>query len=115
MDNEQKHTVVELRKQGCGYKKIAAHLGVTSDAVKYFCRKNDLAGNRSKSAALYNPIPDEIEKLRKNEMDYRLGKMMADYLSHQKLMSKKEYKQTITRLLNRYEPILSALENEHNK
>ncbi|SUN61525.1 Uncharacterised protein [Streptococcus gallolyticus] len=41
--------------------------------------------------------------------------MMADYLSHQKLMSKKEDKQTITRSLNRYEPILSALENEHDK
>lgn len=45
--------MVELREQGYGYKKIAAHLGVTSDAVRYFFRKNDLAGNRSKSAVLY--------------------------------------------------------------
>ncbi|TYC50293.1 hypothetical protein ESZ50_02780 [Weissella muntiaci] len=106
LNNEQKHTVVELRKHGYGYKKIAVHLGVTPDSVRYICRKNDLAGNCSATATLYNPIPDEIEKLHKNEMDYRLGKTMADYRLHQKLMGKKEYKRTIARLLNRYEPIL---------
>ena len=34
MNNVQKHTVVKLRKQGYGYKKIATHLGVTIDQPK---------------------------------------------------------------------------------
>ncbi|MDE8064176.1 helix-turn-helix domain-containing protein [Erysipelothrix rhusiopathiae] len=115
LDNAQKHTIAKLRKKGHSYKQIADHLGVKPESVRYYCRKNDLAGNRTTTASLYNPIPDEIQKLRKNEMDYRLGKMMADYLLHQKLMSKKEYKQTIIRLLKRYEPILGALESEYGK
>ena len=34
-----------LRKQGFGYRQIALELGLSRDAVRYYCKTHDLAGN----------------------------------------------------------------------
>jgi endogenous inhibitor of DNA gyrase (YacG/DUF329 family) len=40
MNNSEKEKVSELRRFGWGYKKIAAEIGVSEDAVKGFLRRN---------------------------------------------------------------------------
>ena len=45
MDEFQKKRICELRADGCGYKLIAAELGVSRDVVRNFCRKNGLNGH----------------------------------------------------------------------
>lgn len=44
MNLAQKQQTELLRNQGFGYKKIAKHLGVSVDAVKYHCKKAGLNG-----------------------------------------------------------------------
>lgn len=41
MTEEQKTKIIELRKLGLGYKKIANHLGITRDSVRGYCRRNE--------------------------------------------------------------------------
>ncbi|HFI0081495.1 TPA: hypothetical protein ACGORC_000882 [Streptococcus suis] len=48
-------------------------------------------------------------------MDYRLSKMMVDYLLSSGVISKRERKAAINRLLKVYEPIIGTLEAEHGK
>lgn len=36
----QEEQIKRLRQDGCGYKKIAQVLGLSVDAVKYYCRKH---------------------------------------------------------------------------
>ena len=45
MDEVQKKRICELRADGCGYKLIAAELGVSRDVVRNFCRKHSLTGH----------------------------------------------------------------------
>ena len=40
MTSCQEEQIKRLRQDGCGYKKIAQALGLSVDAVKYFCRKH---------------------------------------------------------------------------
>ena len=40
MTSCQEKEIRRLRQEGCGYKKIAQALGLSVDAVKYFCRKH---------------------------------------------------------------------------
>lgn len=44
MNETQEMKIKELRDQGLGYKRIANRLSICVDAVKYFCRKNNLTG-----------------------------------------------------------------------
>ena len=47
MTQEQKRQITEMRKQNLGYAYIAKELDISLNTVKAFCRRNDLAGNRS--------------------------------------------------------------------
>jgi DNA invertase Pin-like site-specific DNA recombinase len=47
MTQEQKRRITEMRKQNLGYAYIAKELDISLNTVKVFCRRNDLAGNRS--------------------------------------------------------------------
>lgn len=42
MTDAQKKQITELRKSGCGYKKIARVMGLSDNTVKSFCKRNDL-------------------------------------------------------------------------
>ena len=42
MTKEEKSRIIEMRRDGCGYKSIAASLGVPLYTVKTFCRRNAL-------------------------------------------------------------------------
>ena len=42
MTKEQKNQIAEMRKDGRGYKAIAASLGIPLYSVKTFCRRNGL-------------------------------------------------------------------------
>ena len=44
MTEDQKKKIIELRKLGLGYKKIAKHLGITRDYVRGYCRRNEPFG-----------------------------------------------------------------------
>ncbi|MFR1824982.1 MAG: helix-turn-helix domain-containing protein [Clostridium saudiense] len=44
MTEEQKKKIMELRKQGLGYKRIAKQLNITRDSVRGYCRRNELFG-----------------------------------------------------------------------
>ena len=44
MTKEQADQIDGLRTQGKGYKKIAATLGISVDKVRYYCKKNGMAG-----------------------------------------------------------------------
>lgn len=50
MTEEQRNRIVSARKNGMGYAKIAAEIGMTKNAVAAFCRRNGLSGNMSVSA-----------------------------------------------------------------
>lgn len=112
MDAKDELRVAKLRGEGFGYKSIAKEVGVTVDQVKYYCRKNDLTGNRSK---LDVDEFAEINEIKKSEMNYRLSKMMVDYLYQAKVISTRERTNAIKRLLAYYEPIVGQLEADHGK
>ncbi|ERK34949.1 hypothetical protein I131_13370 [Enterococcus faecium CRL1879] len=105
MDAKDELRVAKLRGEGFGYKSIAKEVGVTVDQVKYYCRKNDLTGNRSKI-----DVDEfaEINEIKKSEMNYRLSKMMVDYLYQTKVISTRERTNAIKRLLAYYEPIVDS-------
>ena len=42
---DQKLQIEFFRKQGIGYRQIAEELGLSRDAVRYYCKTHDLAGN----------------------------------------------------------------------
>ena len=44
MTKEQSNQIDELRSQGKGYKSIAAAVGISVDKVRYYCKKNGMAG-----------------------------------------------------------------------
>lgn len=50
MTEEQRNRIVSARKNGMGYTKIAAEIGMTKNAVAAFCRRNGLSGNMSVGA-----------------------------------------------------------------
>ncbi|MDT2804862.1 MULTISPECIES: hypothetical protein [Enterococcus] len=54
MNETQEMKIKELRNHGVGYKRIANQLNLSVDAVKYFCRKNNLTGT---SAPMFVATP----------------------------------------------------------
>ena len=44
MTDEQKNKIIELRKNGAGYKAIATEVGMSRDAVRSFCKNRNLSG-----------------------------------------------------------------------
>ena len=116
IDSNQKSKMAYLRGQGFGYKRISKALGIPVATVKYHCRKNGFTCNQPKNEVSKTiEINEEIQNLRQAEMDYRLSKMMADYLLSQKIITKRIHKVTIKKLIEKYEPILGSLENEYGK
>ena len=115
MDTPTKQNVIDLRNEGVGYKRIADQLGVSINSVKSFCRSKGLTGNRTNWNAKQALEAAEVTQIKKSEMDYRLSRMMVDYLHSSGVICKCEYKAAINRLLKVYEPIVGTLEAEHGK
>lgn len=44
MDARKREQIIQLRTHGMGYKSIASKLGLSRDAVRYFCQKNNITG-----------------------------------------------------------------------
>ena len=42
MTNEQREQIAELRRQGCGYSKIATTLSLSKNTVKSYCQRNEI-------------------------------------------------------------------------
>ena len=49
MTLEQKNQIAQMREQNLGYAYIAKEMGLSVNTIKAYCRRNDLAGNRSLS------------------------------------------------------------------
>ena len=47
MTELQKTSIAEMRADGYSYAKIAATLGISENTIKSYCRRNNLAGNKS--------------------------------------------------------------------
>ena len=63
MTEEQKIKIIELRKQGLGYKRIAKQLNITRDSVRGYCRRNEPFGEY---------IPSKKKKVKKiNKIEKR--------------------------------------------
>ena len=45
MTDEDRKQIIQLRKQGLGYKAIARALDLTRDSVRGFCKRNNLDGH----------------------------------------------------------------------
>ena len=58
MTQEQKKQIAEMRKQNLGYAYIAKELDLSLNTVKAFCRRNDLAGNRSSTGTQIENIAE---------------------------------------------------------
>ncbi|HFU6099017.1 TPA: hypothetical protein ACGPDI_002177 [Listeria monocytogenes] len=112
MDTPTKQKIIDLRNEGVGYKRIADQLDVS---VKSFCRSKGLTGNRTNWNARQALEVAEVTHIKKSEMDFRLSKMMVDYLQSSGVISKREHTAAINRLWKFYEPIIGTLEAEHGK
>jgi DNA-binding CsgD family transcriptional regulator/endogenous inhibitor of DNA gyrase (YacG/DUF329 family) len=44
MTQQQKETIIKMRRDGCSYSRIAADLSISENTVKSFCRRNNLGG-----------------------------------------------------------------------
>ena len=90
-------------------------LDVSLNTVKSFYHAKGLTGNRTN----WNPKlalgAAEVTQIKKSEMDYRLSKMMVDYLHASGVINKRDRDKAINRLLKVYEPIIGMLEAEHGK
>lgn len=115
MDTTTKQKIIDLRNEGVGYKRIADQLNVPLNTVKSFCRSKGLTGNRTNWNAKQALEAAEVTQIKKSEMDYRLSKIMVDYLQSSGVISKREHKAAINRLLKVYEPIIGTLEAEYGK
>ena len=116
LDSNQKSKIAYLRKQGFGYKRIAAALDLPVATIKYHCRKNGFKGKEIETVKpRIKEISREVQKIKQAEMDYRLTRMMVDYLLAQKLITKRVHKATIKNLIEKFEPILGSLEHEYGK
>ncbi len=64
MTDNQKAQIIKLRAAGNGYGKIAQTLGISSNTVKSFCRRNGVAGIRAaKQTERQNCCPQCGKKL----------------------------------------------------
>ena len=63
MTQEQKNQIIEMRKQNLGYAYIAKELDISLNTVKAFCRRNDLAGNRSTTDTQSENISEASQKV----------------------------------------------------
>lgn len=115
MDTPTKQKIIDLRNEGVGYKRIADQLGVSLNTVKSFCRSKGLTGNRTNWNVKLALEAAEVTQIKKSEMDYRLSKMMVDYLHSSGVINKRDHDKAINRLLKVYEPIIGMLEAEHGK
>lgn len=115
MDTPTKQKIIDLRNEGGGYKRIADQLDVSLNTVKSFCRAKGLTGNRTNWNPRLALEAAEVTQIKKSEMDYRLSKMMVDYLHSSGVINKRDRDKAINKLLKVYEPIIGMLEAEHGK
>ncbi|WP_285023180.1 hypothetical protein [Lactococcus garvieae] len=102
MDTPTKQKIIDLQNEGVGYKRIADQLGVSLNTVKSFCRSKGLTGNRTNWNAKLVLEAAEVTQIKKSEMDYRLSKMMVDYLYESGVINKRDRDKAINRLLRVY-------------
>lgn len=107
--------IIDLRNEGFGYKRIADQLDVSLNTVKSFCRAKGLTCNRTNWNPRLALEAAEVTQIKKSEMDYRLSKMMVDYLHSSSVINKRDRDKAINKLLKVYEPIIGMLEAEHGK
>jgi len=50
--DSQKERIAELRRQGCGYSKIATTLSLSKNTVKSYCQRNELRAGTIKETQL---------------------------------------------------------------
>lgn len=73
MTKDEKSRVVELRRKGMGYIKIAQAIGVSENTVKTFCRRNGLTG----TTVDVQDVPEDLGIAQKPCLC--CGKMVAQY------------------------------------
>lgn len=59
MTDGQRHQIIQLRKEGCGYTAIAKELDISRDTVRSFCRRNGLAGEMAAKTEKADEHPQE--------------------------------------------------------
>ncbi|MGX7257725.1 hypothetical protein RV04_GL001486 [Enterococcus hermanniensis] len=74
-----------------------------------------MTGNRTNWNVKQAIEAAEVTQIKRSEMDYRLSKMMVDYLYSSGIINKREHAMAINRLLNLYQPIIGQLESEYGK
>ncbi|MDR0879177.1 MAG: helix-turn-helix domain containing protein [Clostridioides sp.] len=117
MNDKEKNDIVKLRNEGYGYKKISNILGISPNTIKSFCRKNNLSGVMGKTdkERSKDDLPVQVKEIKQSELDYRLSKIMLDYLEQEGLLTEREGKAITSRLVKRYGSILGILEEQYGK
>ena len=68
MTEEQKNDIRKLREDGFGYKLIAKELGISSNSVKSFCRRNELFESKDQTlSALCEQCGKELVNIPKKK------------------------------------------------
>lgn len=80
MDNIMTEQILQLRKQGIGYKTIAKKLKLSLDTVRYHCRKNGLGGFIADNPVdnAFSMFLTNIKKNHGNECEYVSGYIGSD-------------------------------------
>lgn len=77
MTLEQKKQITEMRTQNLGYAYIAKELDIPLNTVKAFCRRNDLAGNRSTTDTQPKNISESSQKVDLKSVGNRVNSTTA--------------------------------------
>lgn len=70
MTEEQKLMITGLRNNGIGYQTIANQLNISRDQVRYYCKRNNLTGNKGSNKLHKDRELNFIKSLKSNNMDY---------------------------------------------
>ncbi len=80
----QKEQVRRMRREGFGYSKIAAYLGISENTIKSFCKRNNLGGLMAVSKPEQQGIKKEVCASCKNcgkSIEQRLGVKQRKFCS----------------------------------
>lgn len=70
LTEQQKLMIAELRNNGIGYQTIADQLSLSKDQVRYYCKRNSLAGNKGSNKLHKDRELNFIKSLKSNNIDY---------------------------------------------
>lgn len=70
LTEQQKLMIAELRNNGIGYQTIADQLSLSRDQVRYYCKRNNLAGNKGSNKLHKDRELNFIKSLKSNNIDY---------------------------------------------